>query len=1388
MNDLAMTSRIGTRFVTALALLLASPRVFLAAAQESGGELLKNPGFNEDADGNGLPDGWSISPDAAAWCEKADLSKDFEIVSQPKAYVLATQSVSLKPGQRYTLLLTLKGEGGAMGGALLLHGPDKPTLEKPIVWNIDPAAEHELYVASFIAPDPVARLYLYNVARKGTICYDHVSLREGSPDRPFIGTFTLKAIDRPIGNAVPTRHIDWAAPLCGGPIKAFFTIRNFVCAADMFELAQRIDLDYDLVHTGYDGDESVSETGRRATGRLEAGDYEVYVVSSRATDILAGTIRKRVEAGAGLVVLEGFGQGAKFAEPKSWNDADPEHALRNGIPWGLMPEKILGAVQTAEIGRGRAVRLVFPLDKSRVWGFLPMENSMEAYQTRQFDYWEWWHSLLAKAIVWAAHREGNARLRLVRAADSDITVAAEGAPAGARARVILRSGREIRFDRPLLRTPPKELPLDADGRLAIPIPPEMPAGPVIADVVLVDAQGAALTWGSYVAEAAQHVRIARLRADREGYRPGDRVELGLTIAADGTAPEVTVAGQLVDAFGRVVSACGRVEKLAKGEQAVACALPVRDPLCVHHRAEVRLVVDGCEQDSRWIDVLVPEVGPRLAAADFTATAWSPGMTHPALLSLYASRGRELGLNSEFASSLYAASEHGAPCGGYINPPGGVFRLEKHSENGVRSQCLSDPAVVEKYTSQAREAAAQQRPYGMIAVGITDEAFLTSRHRRDEVCFSAHCQERYRKWLQGRHGTLEALNAEWETDYTSWSEIRGARTEDVRGKRNFAPFVDFRTFMTDVWVDACKTVTGAYHEVAPETPVGHTNTFGAEPFNGNDYWKLATQAGFGWGQEYSEAIKPQGQKAIFEPWRSFVETHESRRARSPDGKPDSAAPFFNYGWIGYDHSAPAAHYEPWWLALHGARGLSWYAIDSMDPGRGTSWSLVYPSLQFTPYSLAAQEGLRDLRAGCGKLLLEYTRQQPPIALLWSYPSMLVAWCESKWDEPEPNERPGTDSYGTHFRSALHFRQHVDELQLDYDYLAPEQILDGDRLGRYRLLMLPFTVAISRPLAEKLEKFVESGGILLGDLRCLRTDEHGKPFGDSGPLERLFGVKRGDGEAAYGATKVKFTAAGSGIDLGNREVDLHGREAIAAVNAVPLASHATGEPAVLVRPRGKGLAVYLNFCLPEYDPVTRELAAQLVRRAGIDRKIVAEAVTGDSVPRCYERNTFTRGPVTVHGFIRDHRRASDTDPVRFVLGQTSHVYDVRAGRYLGRTDRVETVLPPGETALVACLPYRVEAVDAVVPAEIAAGRILPLKVAVQADPPASGDHVLHVELLGPDRRTIWHYTRNVLAPGAQSEVSIPLALNDPPGPWTARIRDVLSGVKVERVFQVITVGQP
>jgi hypothetical protein len=1341
-----------------LALCLLVPLVVVAQDEA---ELLQNPGFDLDENKDNLPDGWSCSDKQVRRQEIQAFGGNYELVSLPGTYVLATQDLTLKPGQQYNLTLRIRGEGGALGGALVLHGPTRPQREFSIVWNIEVGAQYENYVATFKAPDPACRLYLYNVSRQGTIYYDHVSLREGSPDQLIVQQLSLAKIDRPLEEPPVTAHIPYGRPLLGGPLRACITLRSFRHLREVTELAQRIELDYDVLSTGYEGDEAVSETGRRMMQRLADDYYEVYLVPSRVGPAALKTIKERVEKGAGLVVMEGFGQAGKFLDTKTMTEVPAEHYLRRGVPWEVMPQGIMTGMQMGQLGQGRVVRMSFPYTTCRVWGLIPIGLEHTDWIGRQWAYWDGWLSLLSKAMLWAARGEPQAK--------------------AASAQVIYRSARELRFDGPDLRVGHSVRERRVGGPGDWPpyaVPAELPAGPVLAEVMLRDSAGRTVDWATRIINTPQQARIVELQAESPTVKPGEQVKLTVVLSAP-QAVGATVEGRLIDAFGRDVALRSVPQELAAGEQAISLTLPLAHPLCVHHKAFVRVLVGGKEQDSRWVPVRVPEMGPRLAMADFVATPWGPG-GFPAALALLANRTRELGINGEFGVNQYVAGEHGMLAAGYSGG-GGAFRESSHPGD-VRAMCLSDPAVVAKYTSQAKEVAAQQAPEGPYAVGITDEAFLSYHNQRQELCFSPFCVARFRKWLQARVPSLEALNVQWGTSYQAWEEVRGAKTEEIRGQQNFGRFVDFRTFMTDVWVDACQTITDAYHEVNPTIPMGHTNTFGCNPFNGNDYWKLATQTGFGWGQEYSEAIKGGGNKAIFDLWQSFVETPEARASH-----PAQTTPFFNHGWIGYNRSEVAAHYEPWWLALHDSRGVSYFATSAYDVPRGRSWALVYPTGCLTEYSGAVKTALADLRGGVGKLLMEYRRQPPQVAILWSHPSMLVAWCESSEDvSGDPLERDTSDAYASWYLSAYNFRQHLNELQLDYQYVAPEQILKTEVLKGYPMLILPFTIAASETLVQRLEQYVEQGGVIVGDMRCLRTDEHGKPDATDS-LKRLFGVTR-MGAVDYRESKVAFKNAGEGIDLTGREMTVHGQEGLTVVGATALAAQATGEPAVLVLPRGKGLAVYLNFKLPQYDVQMRELLRQIVARAGVRREVTVETAGGvpapalQMPPRAWELNTFRRGAITVHGFIRDFRKCEDTDPVTIDFGRKAHVYDVRGRRYLGQVDRVPATLPPGETALYALLPYRVSGLTVKAPATVKAGEELVAQVALLASGKA-GDHVVRVEVVDPRGQSVWCYARHELLPaGGPAGLRVPTALNDAKGKWTLRVRDVLTGTEGAASFVV------
>jgi hypothetical protein len=71
---------------------------------------------------------------------------------------------------------------------------------------------------------------------------------------------------------------------------------------------------------------------------------------SRTAAWWARSIKERIEAGAGLLIVEGFGHASRFVDLRTLEEVDDDHCLRAGIPWGLMPEKILESVQVEQLG------------------------------------------------------------------------------------------------------------------------------------------------------------------------------------------------------------------------------------------------------------------------------------------------------------------------------------------------------------------------------------------------------------------------------------------------------------------------------------------------------------------------------------------------------------------------------------------------------------------------------------------------------------------------------------------------------------------------------------------------------------------------------------------------------------------------------------------------------------------------------------------------------------------------------------------------------------------------------------------------------------------------------------------------------------------------------
>jgi hypothetical protein len=121
---------------------------------------------------------------------------------------------------------------------------------------------------------------------------------------------------------------------------------------------------------------------------------------------------------------------------------------------------------------------------------------------------------------------------------------------------------------------------------------------------------------------------------------------------------------------------------------------------------------------------------------------------------------------------------------------------------------------------------------------------------------------------------------------------------------------------------------------------------------------------------------------------------------------------------------------------------------------------------------------------------------------------------------------------------------------------------------------------------------------------------------------------------------------------------------------------------------------------------------------------------------------------------------------------HVCDVRTAKPLGRKKELTVRLEPYEPVILALSPLPLPAPRVVAPERLRRGETGQIGLSLEEESPA-GSHVFHVEVMDPAGKIVPHYSGNILAPSGRCDKLLPLAVNDAPGRWVIRVKDVLSG---------------
>jgi hypothetical protein len=615
---------------------------------------------------------------------------------------------------------------------------------------------------------------------------------------------------------------------------------------------------------------------------------------------------------------------------------------------------------------------------------------------------------------------------------------------------------------------------------------------------------------------------------------------------------------------------------------------------------------------------------------------------------------------------------------------------------VRDYCLDDPQWRAWARKEVQTIVRRNAPHAPIAYDLRDELSVTISANPFDYDFHPIALAQFRDWLKeqyrpgarrpigpapasgspkssrtaserggdGERAALAALNAQWQTQFATWDDVKPFTTDQVknrmasgdalpRGKPdwqavqrvkfdpatarqeftrwNCSPWCDFRTYMDISLAGALDELRRAARELDPHTPVGIEGTQMPHAFGGYDLWRLA--------------------RAL-----DWVEPYDIGNARAILGSFMPGQPML---CTVFEKDTRPATRRLWHLLLEGDRGcILWWSEDCIDWKSG--------DLKLTAKARALAPVLKELTSPLARLFLRAERERDPVAIHYSQPSVQVDWLLESTADGSTWHRRFSSFEADHNRMARvrdSWLKAFQDLGFSPVFVSSEEVANGALSERnYRVFVMPQSLALSSAEAEMIRAFLFSptdaaaaGRVAFADGTPGQFDESGR-LRPRSRLEDLFPLAASEARSQAFSPK-RRTVVRDG------DIATYARSRVAA------------EPDL-------GWAQWIAQAL---GPLAPEVSVPLESRSRVHRFRL-----GPARLLAFERNIS-------YQMSEDLKQAGGNEslekPVEMEarLASTAHVYDLRTQGYVGRTDRLRFTLDPWQPSLFALLPERVAGED-------------------------------------------------------------------------------------------------
>ncbi len=443
------------------------------------------------------------------------------------------------------------------------------------------------------------------------------------------------------------------------------------------------------------------------------------------------------------------------------------------------------------------------------------------------------------------------------------------------------------------------------------------------------------------------------------------------------------------------------------------------------------------------------------------------------------------------------------------------------------------------------------------------------------CYCENCEKAFRIWLREKYGTLEAVNAAWNTEFWGhtfydWDEIVAPNNlSDGMGfgftrKTAFAGIsIDYDRFLSDSLLENYKLERDAIREYDKETPIT-TNLMGT--YKGLDYFK--------WAKEM-DIVSWDNYPAYNTPWSFTAMRHDLMRGLK-------GAPFMlmeqtpsQQNWQPYNSLKKPGQMraQSYQTVAHGADTIQFFQLRRSKGACEKFHGAVIAhsgSGDTRVFKECAQLGEELKKLGAETLGAKNTAEV----------GMIFDW-DNYW-ALEYTSGPNVDL------------KYVDQIHQYYQYFYEHHIpvdmipVDGD-LSRYKAICAPVLYMVKEGVAEALEAFVEAGGTLITGMMSGIVDQSDNVHlgGYPGPLRRLCGIwaEEIDALAPEQSNTLRFPdGTEAQCKLLCDIIRTEGAETIAAYGG----DFYAGTPAVTKNSFGKGTVYYVGT-QPDHDGIAKILDA-------------------------------------------------------------------------------------------------------------------------------------------------------------------------------------------------------